>query len=95
MKQTGSKSGTIENTKSLPKSTVQKSSASKANKNAKSKGPPAQKYKISAITKDNFDISTKKENITEIGELNLKYVLKCIDGLYKNRFLFITTHPDG
>lgn len=25
----------------------------------------------------------------------MKYVLKCIDGLYKNRFLFITTHPDG
>ena len=22
-------------------------------------------------------------------------MLKCIDGLYKNRFLFITTHPEG
>ena len=65
------------------------------NKNPKGKGPPPQKYKINAITKDNFDVGTKKENITEIGELNLKYVLKCIDGLYKNRFLFITTHPDG
>lgn len=59
MKQTGSKSGTIENSKSLPK-TTSKPSGNKANKNAKSKGPPPQKYKMTAITKDNFDISTKK-----------------------------------
>ena len=50
--------------KSIPKSTTQKNTlASKpggamANKNA----PP--KYKIDAITKDNFDLSGKKENIT-------------------------------
>ena len=51
------------------------------------------KYKIDAITKDNFEASSGKMNITEIKELPLKYVLKCIDGLYKNRYIFITTHP--
>ena len=69
MKQTGSKSSSVQNTKSVPKSTIQKSSASKpTNKNSKGgKGVTAEKYKINAITKDNFDISSKKENITEIG----------------------------
>ena len=61
MKQTGSKSDSVQNSKSLPKSTVQKSVASKQpNKGAKAKGPPPQKYKINAITRDNFDIGTKK-----------------------------------
>ena len=53
----------------------------------------AAKYKIDAITKDNFESSQVKQNITEISELPLKYVLRCIEGLYKNRYIFITTHP--
>lgn len=42
MKQTGSKNSSVQNTKSLPKSTIQKSSTSKqTNKNAKGgKGAP-------------------------------------------------------
>ena len=53
------------------------------------------KYKLDGITKDNFDNAALKINITEIPELPLKYALRCIDGLYKNRVLFITTHPEG
>jgi hypothetical protein len=53
------------------------------------------KYKIDAITKENFENSNTKINITEIKELSLKYALKCIEGIYKNRVLFITTHPEG
>ena len=95
MKQTSTSKGNTGG-KSIPKSTIGQRGAAagkKGDKNSGGKG--SNKYKIDAITKDNFDISGKKENITEIGELNLKYVLKCIDGVYKNRFLFITTHPDG
>ena len=25
----------------------------------------------------------------------LKYVLKCVSGIFKGRFVFITTHADG
>lgn len=93
MKQTSTSKGNTAS-KSIPKSTIgQRGAAKKIDRNSSSKA--VSKYKIDAITRDNFDISTKKDNITDIGELNLKYVLKCIDGLYKNRFLFITTHPDG
>ena len=96
MKQTAAKTNKT-NSKSIPKNTGQKTLQSKqaSGKNSKQKGATGQKYKINAITKDNYDIVYRKDNITEIGELNLKYVLKCIDGLYKNRFIFITTHPDG
>jgi hypothetical protein len=47
------------------------------------------------IKKDNFDNFHNKINITEIKELPIKYALQCIDGIYKNRFLYITTHIDG
>ena len=98
MKQTSvsTQNNTAQGSKSIPKSSLQKSvtTAKKAEKSG-AKNAPVSKYKIDAITKQNFEITSKKENITEISELHLKYVLKCIDGLYKNRFLFITTHPDG
>jgi len=38
---------------------------------------------------------TQKINITEIQPLHIKYVLNCIEGIFKNRFLYITTHKDG
>jgi hypothetical protein len=47
------------------------------------------------IKKDNFDTMGTKFNITEIAELQVKYVLNCIEGIFKNRFLYITTHKDG
>lgn len=51
--------------KSIPKSTAQKSMVSKkpgqGSSNNKNQPP---KYKIDAITRDNFDVSTRKENIT-------------------------------
>ena len=47
------------------------------------------------IKKDNFDTMNAKFNITEIHELQVKYVLNCIEGIFKNRFLYITTHKDG
>lgn len=78
---------------SLSKSPPQKSISSKKESPGKSGKPP--KYKIDAITKDNFEASAAKLNITEIAELPLKYVLRCIEGLYKNRYIFITTHPEG
>jgi len=62
---------------------------------AKESAPKKSKYPILAIHKENFDILQEKCNITEIEELPLKYVLKCIEGVYKNRFLFISTTPDG
>lgn len=37
----------------------------------------------------------KKLNITQIEPLEIKYVLKCIEGLFKNRFLYVTTHKEG
>lgn len=61
----------------------------------KETGPKKTKYPILAIHKENFDILQFKSNITEIEELPLKFVLKCIEGVYKNRFLFINTTPDG
>jgi hypothetical protein len=62
MKQTGSKqSNTVQNSKSIPKSTVQKSviSVKKGDKPG-NKNAAVSKYKIDAITKDNFDVSSKK-----------------------------------
>ena len=53
------------------------------------------KYKMDFIKKDNFDTMGQKFNITEIKELQVKYVLNCIEGIFKNRFLYITTHKDG
>ena len=50
---------------------------------------------LDSISKDNFDVFDGKLNITEIVPLEIKYVLKCISGIYKNRFLYITTHKDG
>ena len=38
---------------------------------------------------------SKKFNITQIDPLEVKYVLKCIEGLFKNRSLYITTHKEG
>ena len=58
----------------------------------KSKGS---KYKMDFIKKDNFDTMGQKYNITEIRELQVKYVLNCTEGIFKNRFLYITTHKDG
>ena len=55
----------------------------------------ANKYKMDFIKKDNFDNMHQKLNITEIKQLHIKYVLYCIDGIFKNRFLYITTHKDG
>ena len=55
----------------------------------------ANKYKMDFIKKDNFDNMHQKLNITEIKQLHIKYVLNCIDGIFKNRFLYITTHKDG
>lgn len=77
---------------SLSKSPPQKSISSKKEAPSKNLAKPP-KYKIDAITKDNFEVSSVKMNITEITELPLKYVLRCIEGLYKNRYIFITTHP--
>lgn len=64
---------------------------------AKEKGGSSKssKYKIDFIKKDNFDTMSQKLNITEIKELHVKYVLNCIEGIFKNRFLYITTHKDG
>lgn len=78
---------------SISKSSPQKAPSKRENSPAKGGKPP--KYKIDAITKDNFEASAAKLNITEIAELPLKYVLRCIEGLYKNRYIFITTHPEG
>ena len=51
--------------KSIPKSTAQKSSASKNLAPGLSKNKqPTIKYKIDAVTRDNFDIGNRKENIT-------------------------------
>lgn len=58
-------------------------------------GPAKPSYKMDFIKKDNYDVMTGKLNITEIGELRLKYVLSCTEGIFKNRFLYITTHKDG
>ena len=68
MKQTGTKTNKT-NSKSIPKNTGQKSLQSKqvSGKNSKQKGAIGQKYKINAITKDNYEISYRKDNITEIG----------------------------
>ena len=67
MKQTSTSKGNTAGGKSIPKSTIgQKGGAGKKmDRNGSSKN--ANKYKMDAITKDNFDISSKKENITEIG----------------------------
>ena len=78
----------------LSKSPPQKSISLKKETSAKGATKSA-KYKMDAITKDNFECSFTKLNITEIAELPLKYVLRCIEGLYKNRYIFITTHPEG
>lgn len=59
------------------------------------KGQKGNKYKMDFIKKDNFDTMSAKFNITEISELQVKYVLNCIEGIFKNRFLYITTHKDG
>ena len=61
----------------------------------KGKAPKASKYKMDFVKKDNFDTMNLKLNITEIKELNVKYALLCIEGIFKNRFLYITTHKDG
>lgn len=53
------------------------------------------KYKMDFIKKDNYDTMGQKFNITEIKELQVKYVLSCAEGIFKNRFLYITTHKDG
>lgn len=58
-------------------------------------GVKPNKYKIDFIKKDNYDTMSQKLNITEIKELHVKYVLDCIEGIFKNRFLYITTHKDG
>lgn len=50
---------------SLSKSPPQKSISSKKEVPSKSLSKPA-KYKIDAITKDNFEVSSTKLNITEI-----------------------------
>lgn len=36
-----------------------------------------------------------KLNITDIKQLEVKYCLRCIDGIFKNRSLYITTHKEG
>lgn len=97
MKQTLAKNNNTKQTNktsSLSKSPPQKSISVKKESPSKNLTKPA-KYKIDAITKDNFEVSSAKLNITEITELPLKYVLRCIEGLYKNRYIFITTHPEG
>lgn len=64
MKQTGTKQNTTsqQQSKSIPKSTVQKGNVTGIKKSDKSnaKGAAPSKYKIDAISKNNFDISTKK-----------------------------------
>lgn len=84
--------------KSIPKNTVgQPKPAAKREPSTKEKnavGKP-NKYKMDFIKKDNFDTMQHKINITEIAELQIKYVLDCIEGIFKNRFLYITTHKDG
>ena len=67
MKQTSTSKGNTGAGKSIPKSTVGQRGpgAKKMDRNGSSKA--ANKYKMDAITKDNFDIASKKDNITEIG----------------------------
>ncbi len=94
MKQTNIKSNPTKQSNKSQESQKLRQVKSLSKKQSINKGK-SPKYKIDAITKDNFQASAAKINITEIPELPLKYVLRCIDGLYKNRFLFITTHPEG
>lgn len=63
MKQTSTSKGNTGG-KSIPKSTIGQKGGKKIDRNG---SKAANKYKMDAITKDNFDISSKKENITEIG----------------------------
>lgn len=95
MKQTVAKNSvTKQSNKSESPSKMQPQKSVSKKEGAKA-GVVKPKYKIDAITKDNFECSSAKLNITEIAELPLKYVLRCIEGLYKNRYIFITTHPEG
>ena len=38
------------------------------------------------------DLALNPSTIADLGNLSFKYILKCIQGLYKGRFLFVTMH---
>ena len=75
---------------SKPSKGISNGASGKANNHKQEEGSL-----LYSISKDNYDIMDKKFNITEILPLEIKYVLKCIGGIYKNRFLYITTHKEG
>lgn len=62
MKQTGTKqNNTVQNSKSIPKTTIQKSVASvRKGEKLGNRSVSVSKYKIDAITKENFDLTGKK-----------------------------------
>ena len=81
--------------KGVTSGSASKQGSIKKEQSAKEKGQKGSKYKMDFIKKDNYDTMGAKFNITEIKELQVKYVLNCIEGIFKNRFLYITTHKDG
>ena len=62
---------------------------------AKKKTQKPPKYQLTFIHRENYEISLSVESLQEIKELPLRYVLKCINGMYRNRSLFISTNPEG
>lgn len=59
------------------------------------KKPQKHAYPVTFIHRENYEISSAVTKTKDIPGLPLKYVLKCINGMYKNRALFISTSNQG